>query len=256
MLWLALRLPSLPLDIFRRAAQSDEAFAVSSGEGNRAAIIACNDRARGKGVQAGMPVPAALALAANLHVVAREADAEHAALERIAAWALQFTPVVSLALPDNVLLEIEGSLHLFGGLNGLRRQIADGMSALGYQAIIAIAPTPLAAQWFCAANVPVRIRHADALRVSLAQLPVSALDLTPAAARLLEDLGIATIADCLALPRSGLARRIGPRVFDLLDRAVGRLPDPRPRYAPPKTYSASQPLPAPAQEAEMLLFAA
>jgi protein ImuB len=130
------------------------------------------------------------------------------------------------------------------------------MSALGYRTVIAIAPTPLAALWFCRANAPVRIRHADALQLSLAQLPVSVLDLPRDAARLLGDLGVATLGDCLALPRSGLARRLGQTVLDMLDRAAGRLPDPRPRYAPPAVYAASQPLPAPAQEAEMLLFAA
>ena len=33
----------------------------------------------------------------------------------IAAWAMQFTPEVSLAPPDDVLLEVQGSLGLFGG---------------------------------------------------------------------------------------------------------------------------------------------
>jgi protein ImuB len=256
MLWLALRFPSLPLDIFRRAAQANDAFAVRSAEGARAAIVACNATARSKDVQPGMQVAAAMALDAHLQVVLRDAAAEQAALERVAAWALQFTPVVSLAPPGAVLLEIEGSLHLFGGLNGLRRRVAEGMSALGYRAVIAIAPTPLAALWFSRADAPVRIRHADALQLSLAQLPVSVLDLPPDAARLLEDLGVATLGDCLVLPRSGLARRLGQNVLDMIDRAAGRLPDPRPRYAPPTVYAASQPLPAPAQEAEMLLFAA
>lgn len=256
MLWLALRFPSLPLDIFRRAAQANDAFAVRSAEGAREAIVACNATARSKGVQPGMQVAAAMALDAHLQVVLRDAAAEQAALERVAAWALQFTPVVSLAPPGAVLLEVEGSLNLFGGLNGLRRRVAEGMSALGYHAVIAIAPTPLAALWFCRANAPVRIRHADALQLSLAQLPVSVLDLPPDAARLLEDLGVATLGDCLVLPRSGLAHRLGQNVLNMIDRAAGRLPDPRPRYAPPTVYAASQPLPAPAQEAEMLLFAA
>jgi len=256
MLWLALRLPSLPLDIFRRAAQADTAFAVSGGEGARAEIIACNKKARDKGMQPGMPVSAALALDAGLQVVPRDAAAEQAALERVAAWALQFTPVVSLAPPGELLLEVEGSLQLFDGLGSLRRQVAEGVQALGYRAIVAAAPTPLAAQLFARAGLPVLIRHDDALRVSLARLPADVLGLPAEAARLLDDIGAQTLGDCLALPRAGLARRVGERVLEMLDRAAGRLPDPRLRYAPPTLFSASQPLPAPAQEAEMLLFAA
>ena len=256
MLWLALRLPSLPLDIFRRAAQADTAFAVSTGEGARAEIIACNKKARDKGVRSGMQVSAAMALDASLQVVPRDTGAERAALERVAAWALQFTPVVSLAPPSELLLEIEGSLKLFGGLGGLRRQVAEGVQALGYRALVAVAPTPLAAQFFARAGLPVLIRHADALHASLARLPADVLDLPVEALRLFDDIGVQTLGDCLALPRDGLARRLGERVLDMLDRAAGRLPDPRLRYAPPTLFSASQPLPAPAQEAEMLLFAA
>ncbi len=256
MLWLALHFPSLPLDIFRRAAEDDRAFAVSAGDGARAVVAACNAMARRKGVEAGMGIAAALALDATLHVVPRDAGAEQAALERIAAWALQFTPIVSLAAPAVVLLEVEGSLKLFGGLNPLQRLVTEGAGALGYQAVIAVAPTPLAAQLFACAHLPLRIRHRDALEASLAQLPLAVLDLPPDAMRLLDDLGLATFGDAAALPRDGLARRLGPAVLDVLDRAAGRLPDPRPHYAPPKVYNVSQPLPAPAQEAEMLLFAA
>lgn len=256
MLWLALHLPSLPLDIFRRAAEAGGAFAVSATEGSRALVAACNEAARSQGVRPGMPVAAAMALDAQLVVVPREASGEQAALERIAAWALQFTPVVSLAPPDVVLLEVAGSLGLFGGLGALRRQVADGIAALGYRAVIAVAPTPLAAQWFSRANLPMRLRHADALKASLAQLPLAVLELPAEAMRLLDDLGVTTLGEALALPRGGLARRLGQEVLDLVDRASGRLPDPRLHYAPPSEYSAAQPLPAPAQEAEMLLFAA
>lgn len=256
MLWLALRFPKLPMDIFRRAAQADAAFAVSSAQGARAEIIACNEKARSAGIAQGMALPAATALCATLQILPRDPASEQAALERIAAWALQFTPVVSLAAPCEILLEVEGSLQLFGGLNGLRNQIEAGLRALGYQAVVACAPTALAALLFARAGLAVRVRHADALRMSIERLPVQVLDQPPQAAQLLHDIGIRTLGDCLRLPRDGMARRLGQGLLDTLDRAMGHLPDPRPRYAPPMLFSATQPLPAPAQEAEMLLFAA
>ena len=70
-----------------------------------------------------MPVAAASALAADLRVLPRDPAAERAALERIAAWAIQFTPAVSIAPPAEVLLEIAGSLKLFGGLKRLWARI-------------------------------------------------------------------------------------------------------------------------------------
>jgi protein ImuB len=45
-------------------------------------------------------------------------------------------------------------------------------------------------------------------------------------------------------------------VLDDLDRARGLTPDPRTLFTPPSVFKAAQPLPAPAHDAEMLLFAA
>jgi len=256
MLWLALRFSSLPLDIFRRAAQRDDAFAVSSTTAANATIIACNETARQHGVQCGMPLTAATALDSRLHIAARDFAAEQAALERIAAWALQFTPVISVALPDEVLLDVAGSLKLFGGFGRLLAEVSRGVQALGYHAVIACAPTPLAAQFFARAGLAVRVHHADALRISLARLPIDVLAQSADKIRLLHDIGMRTLDDCLQLPRDGAARRLGQKLVDDLDRALGHLPDPRAGYVPPATFTATQPLPAPAQEAEMLLFAA
>src|SRR3984893_2680955 len=45
---------------------------------------------------------------------------EPLALSQLACAALRFTPRVSLAPPDGVLLEVKGRLHLFACLEGLR----------------------------------------------------------------------------------------------------------------------------------------
>ena len=95
MLWLALRLPLLPLEVYARAAQAAEPLAVTTTSGSRSEVIACNDSAWKRGVKPGMPVAAAMALASGLTTVPRDTTAERGALERIAAWSNQFTPAVS-----------------------------------------------------------------------------------------------------------------------------------------------------------------
>lgn len=254
MLWLALRFSALPLEIFTRGAQPSEPLAVASETGAHAEIVAHNNAAKKRGVCNGMPLAAAFALDAKLRVVTRDTTAERAALERIAAWAIQFTPVVSLTPPAEVLLEISGSLTLFGGLNRLWTRITQGVRELGYTATAACTPTPLAAQLFVRAGLSVRIHHADALRLGLEQLPVAVLESTSEA--WMCDIGVKTIEDILRLPRDGLARRCGQTLLDDLDRALGHLSDPRASYAPPAAFTAAQPLPAPAEAAEMVLFAA
>jgi protein ImuB len=199
---------------------------------------------------------AASALASDLQIVHRDVAAESAALERIAAWAIQFTPAVSIAPPGEVLLEVAGSLAIFDGLKSLWRETSEGLRALGYAATMACAPTPLAAQWFARAGSTVRLRNTDALRAGLAELPIEVMHASSEALALLQNIGAKTLNDCLTLPRDGMARRFGQALLDDLDRALGRLPDPRPFFSAPAFFKAAQPLPAPAHEAEMLLFAA
>lgn len=256
MLWLALHFPSLPLETFARAIPAAGPLAVASSTGGGATLIACNAPARMRGVRPGMTVAAAWALASDLNITVRNENAEKAALERIAAWAFEFTPAVSISYPDEVLLEIEGSLGLFDGLSALHRRIGHAIEKLGYCPRIASAPTPLAAQLFARAGLATRIRHADALRIELQNLPVEFLVKSPEARAMLESFGVRTLGDCLNLPRAGLARRLGEALLNDIDRALGRLPDPRPPFVPPSVFEASLPLPAPVEQSEALLFGA
>lgn len=259
MLWLALHFRHLPLEVFTRGAPvqpQPAATAVTSSAEASAVIVAADRQALARGVQPGMSVSAACALAPGLQTLARDSTREQATLARIAAWALQFTSLVSIAAPDVVMLEIEGSLKLFGGLAKLNQQIARGVADLGFSASIACAPTPLAAQWFARAGINVRLQHRDALHHALEKLPATLVCEDDATRQLLQSFGAHTLGDCLRLPRDGLARRAGPRLLDQLDRALGLAPDPRLPFVAPQTWSAALQLPAPVANAEALLFAA
>lgn len=255
MLWLALRFPLLSLEIFTRGGTLTGPLAVVASSAAHADIVACNQEARRCRVHDGMPVAAAWALASGLRVFARDSAAECTALERIAACALQFTPKVSIE-PGEALLEVGGSLKLFGGLNRLWSEVAQAVNAMGYTAVIAAAPTPLAAQWFARAGLSPRIRHEDALRLSLERLPIDVLRLSPPSEDMLHNIGVSTLAECLQLPRAGLARRAGTELLGRLDRALGRIPDPRPAFVPPGNFKAALSLPGAVKQADALLFAA
>ena len=256
MLWLALHFASLPLEILTRGTRVSGPLAIASSSAAAAEIVACNPDAERRGIRTGMGVAAAWTLASGLRVLPRDTAAERAALEGIAAWALQFTPVVSLAAPNEVLLEVGGSCRLFGGFSRLWTDVERKLAEVGYTALVAAAPTPLAAQWFARAGLSPRVRHDDALLLALERLPVEVLGAPPAARDLLQDIGVHTLGECLRLPRDGLARRGGAELLERLDRALGRIPDPRPAFVPPARFAAALRLPAPADEADALLFAA
>ena len=165
-------------------------------------------------------------------------------LERIAAWACQFTPRVSLEPPRALLLEVAGSLRRFGGSEALLGKLRTGLAATGFEAAHAVAPTARAALW-------------------LARGGSRALEDAPIAAAcggdalgFLRSIGLRKIGELLALPREGLARRCGQALVDDLDRALGALPEARAFFAPPPRFAARLELPAPASNAEGVLFAA
>ena len=87
---------------------------------------------------------AALALVPNLETCARDVTRERQLLERLATRAHRFTPRVSLVPPDGLVLEVKGSLHLFGGAEKLRRAIEVDCFEAGVKPIVALAPSPLA----------------------------------------------------------------------------------------------------------------
>src|SRR5262249_927599 len=159
-----------------------------------------------------------------------------AALANLASWALQFTPMVSVVPHQGLLLEVSASLMLFGGIAQLSAQVRKGVHELGYRSAIGVAPTPQGA-WLlgkATALKPAVRRGIDLTLLSsrLADVPVELFDWPEEKRAALAELGIHTIADCLALPRDGLARRLGAEVLADLDRALGQKPDPRTPFEP------------------------
>lgn len=257
MLWVALELPSLPLQIVERAGISSGPLVISEGSGQRPVVACANAAAREAGVREGQAVAAARALAGQMKVIVRDPAAEHDALERIAAWAGQFTPMVSLEA-QGIALEIESSLKLFEGHARLTSAIQRGIRDLGFQATLGVAPTALAARLFARAEAhgrPIRSCLAQAeLRERVSDLPVFLLDWPQKTLAHLTDLGVLRLRDMLDLPSEGIARRFGPDIVVYLDRLMGRLADPREPYAPPGRFRARLELPADADGVEALLF--
>lgn len=253
MLWLALYLPRLAVEIYSRGGTDESPLAVSAGRGRRCAIVNCNDAAKALGVMPGLGVGAAFALAPQLRVHPRALRKEQCALERLAAWALQYTSFVSINSPDGLLLEIGGSLSLFGGRERLCEQIRADIAGLGYEAWSALAPTPSAAWWLARAGGGEADRAN--LQAHLSVIPLGAMELDAPVLAALHALGVRTLGELLRLPRDGLARRHGAALLQRIDQALGWCPEPRRPFAPPPRFHARLALPAQVHEAPALLFA-
>lgn len=256
MLWLALHFHSLSLEVFSRGTVASDPLAVVEKQGSRTSVIACNGGAAACGVRVGMAASAAQALADGLIVRKRDPSAERDSLAGLAVWAGRFTPSVSLAPPDGLLLEISTCLNLHRGLGNLLKQARSGVGEMGYAAVMACGPSSHGAWLLAKAGIEKAVREQIRLDTILAALPVALLDQPPAVLEGLERVGAQTLGDCLRLPRDGVARRFGQSLLDEIDRALGRLPEARSFFVPPASFERSLELPAPVHGAEALQFAA
>jgi protein ImuB len=170
-------------------------------------------------------------------------DAKHAAeLQRLCLHAQRFTSFVSIEAPNALLLEIKGSLKLFGPLERLHAGIDACWRDLALPAHSATAPSTLAALWLARgqprAGHAVVIEDLGTLPGHLAQLPIACTAWDIEWLQTLRAMGVTRMGELLRLPRAGLARRLGPSAVQDLDIALARQFAPRRAFVPRERFRA------------------
>jgi protein ImuB len=282
MLWLAIYLPKLPLEVFTRswipvsqsglqaklAARPPSGHILPEGPSiavcNRLQILQSNELAQALGVSAGIKRATAQALAPDILLLDRDPTRETQSLEHIAIWLLQFTPQVSIRIPYKtnkdppcgLVLEIEPSLKLFGGKDTIMTIVRSGLIEQGYDAAIACAPTATGAWWLAQSQPGVSVDQFTQFNAKLAGVPISVIESARDHLGILYGLGVQSLKDLAQLPRTGLARRFGPSLLKELDQALGRLPEPLEPIRAPQTFDLKLELLAQVENAQALLFGA
>jgi protein ImuB len=233
-------LPALALEALHRdgSGREDLALAVFDDADGIRKVLLANSAAMLAGIRPGFSVNAALALLPTLELEQRDVACERRTLLSLAGWAEQFTSFVTIAAPTILLLELAGSVRLFAGLQALRQAVSAGLGEQGFSASLAIAPTPLAATWLAKAKRRSCVQNTANLTSTLSALPITCLDWPVSVYESLYGMGLSRVGDCLRLPRQGFAKRFGVSRLLELDRAVGRLPDPRVSYRTPERFVA------------------
>ena len=101
----------------------------------------------------GCPVVSSVVATLAVCLVCRQGRWKRAALERLAGWAAMFTPGVSIDGDRALLLEISGSLQLFGGPERIRTLLRQGLQVRGHEAVISCTPTVRASLWLARAGI-------------------------------------------------------------------------------------------------------
>lgn len=264
MLWLCLRFPLLPLEVFSPSLRP--ALVDQQGQ-----VLACNAAASACGIAPAMSLTTAHALCPGIEVIARCPVREQQALLALAYWCYRFTPAISLHTPwaapaaDSLLLEIASCLQLFDGLKKFLLIINQGLDEQKYTRFAGLAPTPGAA-WLLshtgdaglfAANLFAesgQLHDPSAYQRQLHAVPLRHLDCPAKVKDKFVPTGFEQLGDLLRLPRPALGKRYGKALLTYLDQVTGQQPDPRPPIQLPPRFVSTLEFSGGIQTAEMLLF--
>ena len=218
-LWIAVLLPNISLESHPDYDPNEITVVVEPEDGHHRVVVANKD-ALEIGINRDLKLSTAYALSSTLRVLKRYPDSERAILEAIARRARQITPVVSLVSPQEFLIEVQGSLKLFGGLRAIKKALQTECECYRLTVSLCAAPTALAALWLVRHRSE-DVRSTKKLVGNLGVLPLKVTGWPERTQLTLRSMGLQTIGDCLRLPRDGFIRRIGREYLLQLDRSLG-----------------------------------
>jgi protein ImuB len=159
---------------------------------------------------------------------AREIDRDQIArvFADFADWHSNASPIVAIVTDmspwGDLVLDITGVSHLFGGEPGMLERLMGRLATLGYTVTGAVAST-LGAAWALARYLPNRIVAEGSEQAALEALPVAALRLAPEQIESLRQFGLKQVGQLYARDRRALQARFGTALLLRLDQALGWL---------------------------------
>ena len=179
---------------------------------------------------------------------------EPAAQMALFTLAQQFSPLVEMPAPGTVVLAIGALRRLMGAPTQIASEMARRAQERHLHGSIAVAANPdtavIAAQHLAGITVIPQGREVE----KLGHLPVTALPADPNTLDILHRWGVSTIEEFCALPRTGIAERLGAAGLRLLAIARGEVHRPIKPQAEAVSYEERFALEHPVDLLEPLLF--
>jgi len=224
-------------------------------------IVSLNTAARNGGLSLGELLSNARSKVLDLQVCDADPITDAKALQKLALWAMQYSPLVTAwdhaNGADGLFLNITGCAHLFGGEERLLVDLQLRLRSFGLYPRLAVAGTAGAA-WALARHGKrnLTIIPSGAEREALANLPLTALRLPDEAVMVLRRLGFRRSGELIDQPRAPFGTRFNTTLLSRLDQALGRAPEPLIPVVPPPIYRAQMQFLEPIMDQEQVLQAA
>ena len=237
--YLVLYLPRLATDRVRQREPHLSGVPVATWgmHGNRRLLTGVD--APGTTLHVGQALADAQAMHPDLVLRAADPAADMAFLERLALWAMRFTPISSVDPPDGLVLDVTGCTDLFGGEAALLARVSDSLQHGGIAAQAIIAGIAEAGTALARAGQHMWIVPPGQDAVTVSALPLGVLRLSPDCLAGLHRLGLQQIGDLLCRPRGPLTRRFGRHLMDVLDALTGGRPRTLSPIRPPPEFLAA-----------------
>ena len=225
--FLVLFLPSWPTDYLRRRDPGlGTPLALYERIKGGLRISACDAEATRLGIRPGQNLADARALVPALTALEMNRPLLEAGFADFADWHSNASPMVAVlqdsAAFGDLVLDITGVDHLFGGELAMLRHLLTRLRGLGYTVAGAIAPT-IGAAWAFSHYARSQVVDSDSLVEKLDALPVAALRLTESQIGTLAQMGLTTIGTLRQRPRKVLQARFGQSLLLRLDQAYGHV---------------------------------
>lgn len=230
-------------------------FVLAAPQKNRMVIIAASLLAERDGAFTGMAVADARAAVADLLVMDELPGQAFKLLRLLGLGCIRYTPIVSVDLPDKLILDITGCAHLWGGEREYLKEIVLKLRAAGFDARAAIADT-IGTAW---AVTRFGLKHpvvpSGGQAAAISTLSPAALRLEDDVFDRLQKLGFKHTGPLLDLPTSVLRRRFGQGLLLRIDQALGRAEEYREPLVPPVPYAERLPCLEPVRTAQAIEIA-
>ncbi|MFC4213034.1 Y-family DNA polymerase [Pedobacter lithocola] len=199
----------------------DKVYVFTMSQSNRIMVTASSREAEKQGIFSRTVLADAKALVPDILAFDDEPDFNKKLLIRIAKWAIRYSPIVSIDLPDGIILDSSGCSHLLGGEEKYLETILSKLQEYGYNCRGSISDT-IGTSWAIArlgSKSPI-IQPGQQYN-ALLNLPSLALRLEQHIVQRLNKLGFDKIGKFIQLPASMLRRRFGQELLLRLGQALG-----------------------------------